>query len=516
MCSLAEGMVKRSFECLMRFGTGATMLDEFAGGRFLLAACVSAALTAGLGCAGGGSGGGTGGAGSGSGSAADTHATLLITSTNNAQIPIFKFNAEAVSLVASDGTVVPVLTSPQVVELGSINGVARPMVSVDIPQGDYKSVQLDYGPSSFVVIDESGGPGTIDVGNYNVNAPGTTGAEVDLTLPTPLVVRGDAMGLMLNLNIPQSTTYTPFFAGSTNIQPGGGESMFNPVFTFTGVTIAAEPTSLLNGKVEDVHGQVTASSGGTLTMTSDNGTSFNFGTSSSTVYAGAGGAQAPPVGSFVDVDANLESDGTMLATLVQSESLTQQYDLVGQGIEYSLQTYLNTSGREQQGPNLPNGTGFIGDNVQFGKGTQFEVAWPGGVAPTGLPFTPTFGPSSIVPGQNVATPTDSQQYVSGVIPTTNFVTLEPQTVDGVIASVNNVNGQASYVVTLYPNDLMAIFGPSTTVNVYATAATQPTTSSTLAAGSVARFRGLVFNDASAQSSSTLQMVASEIEDGVGP
>jgi hypothetical protein len=438
----------------------------------------------------------------------NTHATLLITSTNNAQIPIFKFNIQGLTLVASDGTAVPVLTSPQVVELGSINGVARPLVATDVPQGNYTSVKLSYGPSTFVVIDQSGGAGTTDTGNYNIGVAGNQTATVTLPLSTPLVIRGSAMGLLLNLNIPQSTTYVPYFAGSTNLTPDGGNTTFTPVYSLSGVTLAAQPSTIQDGKVEDVHGQVTTNSNGVLTIASDSGTSLSFSTSSSTVYSGVNAAGAPTAGNFVAVDAALQADGSMLATSVQTEGTTQPYNLIGQ-VLYSGQLELENTGREQQGPNLPNGTGFYGNNVMFSQTTPFVIAWPNGTAPAGLPFTPSLGPGSVGVGQNVATPVNAPQSVGNVIPVTAAVTLEPQTIDATVAAVSTVNGLTSYQVTLFANDLISIFGVSPNVVVYATAETHTITSSSLTSGSIGRFRGLLFNDGG-----TLRMVATEIEDGV--
>ena len=99
--------------------------------------------------------------------------------------------------------------------------------------------------------------------------------------------------------------------------------------------------------------------------------------------------------------------------------------------------------------------------------------------------------------------------MSTITPTTNIVTLEPQTIDGTVAQVSTVNGQTSYQVNLFSNDFITLFGPSQQVMVYVTAATHTITTSTLTSGSVGRFRGLLFNDAG-----TLRMVATEIVDGV--
>ena len=450
---------------------------------------------------------GCSGGGGSKGLSGNTHATLLITSTNNAQIPIFKFNLQGLTLVASDGTVVPVLTSPQVVELGSINGVARPLVSLDVPQGDYTSVKLSYGPSTFVVIDHSGGDNSDDIGSYNIGTPGNQAATVTLPLSTPLAISGSAMGLLLDLNIPKSTTYVPYLAGSNDIAPKGGQTTFTPSYSLSGVTVAAQPSTLLDGKV-DVHGQVTANSGGILTIASNSGTSLSFSTSSSTVYSGVNAAAAPAVGNFVDVGAALQADGSMLATLVQTEGATQPYNMIGQ-VLYAGQLVLENISHEQQGPNISNGTGFYLNNVDFSQAIPFFIAWPNGTAPKGLPFTPSLSSSSVSVGQNVSTPINALQTTGNVIPVTSAVTLEPQTIDATVVNVSVVNGQSVYQVNLFSNDFIALFGSSQSVVVYATAETHAITSSPLTNGSIGRFRGLLFNDGG-----TLRMVATEIEDGV--
>ncbi|WP_353066269.1 hypothetical protein RBB77_07890 [Tunturibacter psychrotolerans] len=137
-------------------------MSEFCS-RVLTAVCIaSSVLLFSAGCASGG----------GSGSVpANTHATLLITATNKANIPIFKFNIQTLTLLAEDGTSVSILTAPQLVELGSISGVARPLVTTDVPQKNYVSAKLTYGPSIFVVIDQSGGPGSTGVNTYKIGPP---------------------------------------------------------------------------------------------------------------------------------------------------------------------------------------------------------------------------------------------------------------------------------------------------------------------------------------------------------
>jgi hypothetical protein len=440
----------------------------------------------------------------------NTQATLLITADNNAKIPNIEFDLVSVTLLKTDGTSAPLLTIPRMVELGSLNGVARPLVTVTVPQGLYTSVEFTYGPSTFVVIDESGGPGLTEVGHYNFGATTSQGLTVKAPLTSALTVTGDAMGILLNLNIAKSITYTPFLNGSNpNIQPGGGGTNFTPTYSLTGVTIAAQPSTVKDGMVEDVHGQVSAISAGMLTITSEDGATLDFDTSGSTVFAGTSGTMAPAVGSYVDVDAALQMDGSMLATRVQAEG-TQPYDLVGQIGEYHSQyPYITNTAREQQGPNLPNEIGLSYVALELETSSQFVTAWPNGTAPTGLPFTPTFDASSIATGQNIAAPLDALQATSTQYPVVNTMTLEPQTIDATVTAVASANGVTTYEVSLFPNDLMAILGTTPDVTVYATAVTHTITTAQLTGGMVGRFRGLLFNDGG-----TLKMVASEVEDGV--
>jgi hypothetical protein len=129
--------------------------------------------------------------------------------------------------------------------------------------------------------------------------------------------------------------------------------------------------------------------------------------------------------------------------------------------------------------------------------------------PAGLPFTPTLNAESILPGQNVATPIEALQSAGNIVPVTSVVTLEPQTINGMVAAISSVNGQAAYQITLFNDDLIALFASRQTVVAYSTAETHTITTSPLSVGATARVRGLLFNDGG-----TLRMVATEIEDGV--
>jgi hypothetical protein len=97
--------------------------------------------------------------------------------------------------------------------------------------------------------------------------------------------------------------------------------------------------------------------------------------------------------------------------------------------------------------------------------------------------------------------------------------LRPQTINGTVSAISSEGGFTTYTVTLAPYDLFPQFavqpGQTTlltnpnTVVVYADSNTQMLNKSSLAAGSIFRFYGLVFND-----NGTLRMDCAQINDGV--
>jgi hypothetical protein len=101
------------------------------------------------------------------------------------------------------------------------------------------------------------------------------------------------------------------------------------------------------------------------------------------------------------------------------------------------------------------------------------------------------------------------------------LTLEPQTLNGVVTAVSNVAGFSVFTVALAPYDLIpttqqqAVFAPfativnPTTVTVYVDNNARLLQSGAVGPGSSLRVRGLVFND-----NGTLRMDCAEVLDGV--
>ncbi len=138
-----------------------------------------------------------------------------------------------------------------------------------------------------------------------------------------------------------------------------------------------------------------------------------------------------------------------------------------------------------------------------------------------LPFTPSFTAANMVPGQSVLVTSHASSPLnngSAVVPVST-VTLEPQTINGTIASVSTSGSFQVYLVTLAPYDLFpalanqpeqdVLLTQPNTVAVYVDMNTLNADQSSLGVGSLLRFHGLVFNDGG-----TLRMDCAEIATGV--
>ena len=99
------------------------------------------------------------------------------------------------------------------------------------------------------------------------------------------------------------------------------------------------------------------------------------------------------------------------------------------------------------------------------------------------------------------------------------MTLAPQTLNGTVTAISSSGGFNVYTITLASYDLFPVIAATpgsfvhptspTTVTVYADNNTQLLSTTPIQMGSLARFRGVVFNDNGA-----LRMDCGEILDGV--
>jgi hypothetical protein len=446
----------------------------------------------------------------------NTEVTVMVSGTANDELQQFDIAFTSLTLTSQSGTTVNLLSTQvaQGAEFIHINGGAEPLLTVSVPQGIYTAAAATNLGYDFVCVTQV--PGTLATATFG---DPYGGPNATINLPTPITITGDSMALSLDMLVSQSATIS-----SCYVPNGYPTWTISPTFNLTPLTLSPQPTNAENGKVTGVHGEIAsinaASNSFTLSLTNMDGPrTFSASANSATVYQGISNFSALTVGTFVDMDGAVQSNGSLLAMRVAVEDASAVNVVTGPLTQViSSNSFMLMVPREEEGASFLTQAVFGGAPFTFGSAV-FQISGQLTNLQT-LPFTASFNGSNMVDGQNV--------YVSApLIPDAHpevaarTITLIPQTIDGTIAATSNTGGFAIYTVTLAPYDLFPILAaqPGQTtlltnpsqVEVYVDNNTQMLNSGALAVGNTLRFNGLVFND-----NGTLRMDCAQINDGVAP
>ena len=475
----------------------------------LCAAALAMLLAAGCG------GGGTSTTGTGPVQGENSLVTVVGSSAANDQIT--RFTVQLTSLVLTDkaGTSVSLISAPQQVEFMHLNGNAEPIVTVSVPQDVYTSATATVQSATFVCAAQVSGSDSI--AEY---AASTNPATVQL--PQPLTVDGTTTALSLQLLVSQSASF-PSTCYTTTPPP----ISVTPTFNLTAMTVSAQPTNAANGRMTALEGLVQAVSGAnTFTVTAadsvpnggtSNPTLWRLSTSGTTVFQGTGNVAGLAAGMPVDMDGNLQSDGSVLATRVAVLDPNTTDLTVNSGPLFQIPASIPLLDQLNQ---IAEGSQLYINGwpvYSFGNATTFAT-WDGLTNVASLPFSASFTAANMVPGQmtSVTSHVTSVGNYPTFVPAT-VVTLMPQTIDATVSAVTTQGNFTEYTVTLAPYDFFPQFavqaGQTTLLTnpqqvvVYADSNAQVL--STPAAGSTARFTGVIFND-----NGTLRMDCTQVSPGV--
>ncbi len=463
------------------------------------------------------------GCGSSKSTIGNTSVTLLASSTANDKLSRFSMQLISFTLTNQAGNSVTLLPSPQSAagstvnaEFMHVNGTAEPLSTVSIPQGVYTVATLTFGDVDLLCQTN---PSTGYIGYAAIiggfGLPSTTIPAI--SIPDPLKVTGTAMALSLNLQVSESVQF------SSCSDLGAGEYSFTPTFNLTPIALSSQPTNAGNGKLAGLMGLISSidTADNSFIVTTADGAVWPVTINANTLFQGVTGISSLVPRVPVDMDTDIQSDGSLLATRVAVDDTNTTSLTVTSG---QLESVSNPQQTLRIVSTLAQGTLFPGalpigapiysyynSSVAFSISEQFNNL-------QNLPFTATFTEGNMVPGQSaVLTSHDGFPY-DGFIPLTT-VTLIPQTIDGTVSAVSSEGGFTTYTVALASYDLfpnMAVQPGQTTlltdpgtVVVYADSNTQMLNSGTIGVGSVVRFNGLVFND-----NGTLRMDCAQVNDGV--
>lgn len=448
----------------------------------------------------------------------NTSVTVLATNTANDEFVQNGLVLDQLSLINDSGNRIDMLDSPLRLEFTHLNGTAEPILTANIPKDTYTLASASFGPSSYVCLSLLS-PGNIYYQWFGQGSIPVT--ETTVQLPAPITVKGSRMVLDLNLLVSESSGM-----GCSDTSP------IMPFFTLQPLTVAKLPDNDGNGMLSALEGVIASanstaidvhSTEGALTLagapTNPFGPDWEINIDSNTSFQGVTGPAQLIAGLPVEVDAAVQTDGSLLASRVQvydtntTNLSVWNGPMVKVGNSTSAATILP---RTESGPDV--------------SSAEVPVIYSGAVFTISselsnldqLPFTPSFTAATMVAGQNVAvTMHDASFPFYPNYPTAATLALTPQTINGTVVGISTEGNFNVYTVSLASYDLFPTFAVQTdqttrlidagTVTVYADDTTANRTTQTISDGSVVRFYGLVFND-----NGTLRMDSSQISDGVAP
>jgi hypothetical protein len=437
-----------------------------------------------------------------------TTVAVMLSSTANDKLSSYILQIQSITLANAAGKSVTLF--PGLLANEFIHGNSSPQLFwiVVVPQDTYTSAAVTFTNPQFALIDTALHTSTFSI----LTQDQARSATIDL--PVPLTVSGNAMTLDLDLQVAQSFTLqntTPFATFT-----------ITPVFNLTASPVMTQPASSANGKVTAMLGSVVSvnAGGNSLNVQNENEeqslfetlkantSSFTVTTNANTVFQGIDGLTFLNAGMFLNLDANIQSDGSLLATRIEVEDVAASHKFIGPLTQIiNLSNNIAVTKLQELGTDVsfvPLSTVFfqLDGNTVFKTSGSFSN-------PQNLPFTPTFDSGSTALAQHVSVASAAIARTGGQMNLAKTVTLVSQTINGTIASVSASSTFQVFDVTLASYDPITAISGASTVVVYVPANTQVLANGPLTAGSVARFTGLLFND-----HGTLRLVASEVNTGV--
>lgn len=411
----------------------------------------------------------------------------------------FSMNITSMSLTGSNGSATVVSTSMPM-EMMHLMGTMQPLAMINAPQGTYTGASITIGSATVMYMDSTtkapvqatiSGPMT---GTINFSSPITVGS-------TPM-----AMGFDLDL------------ASSVTMGTNGSLSM-NPVFHVTsGTQGSGNPMDFADGGIQQMMGSVSSVSASSFTMSSMQAAqNFTFMTNSSTVFDGTS-MSTMASGMGVIVDATLQSDGSLMATRVQS--MMGSGGVMGGGIITALTgqppTSLTIVMQNGAGAGMMSSYFAAGATIDLSGSTTYEID-EDGMDMSGLPFTPSFDANHIYAGQSVM-PISSSGMMSGGMGggmmggnplagtiTASEVLLVPQGLTGTSTAAISSSATTSFTLTLPSDSAFTTLTGATSLTIFQQPQTTVTGTAPIASGSSVHAFGLLFFDAG-----QWKMVASRI------
>jgi Domain of unknown function (DUF5666) len=418
-----------------------------------------------------------------------TGSQLVVTMGDAPSDRIIAFALTVNSMTLTGGSNPTIISTPTEIEFVRNAGTFQPLVTAKIDAATYTGATIMVSNPQVVAID------TITHLPVQLTAALSTNT-VNVTFASPLTIRSSMVETAFDLDLANSVTIS------------GNTATINPVFHVSTKIVRDQD----NDEVRDVRGVVTNISAPNFTIASRQmDQMFTFATDSNTMFQGITGLSQLSAGMIVEVDAQMQSDGSFLAKRVEvDEDSDDGLELEGfiTAVTGNPATQFMLNNEFGSGPiaALLNLLGIgSGVTVNVSSTTTFSVADNAEINPSGLSVS--FDAGNIGKAQRVQAGAMHQASFqpSGFVLAADRVRLLQQSLGG---TVSNLSGSTpgTFTLTMAADSAFTLLaGNQTTVTVQVLSTTREDTM--VGNGASVRVRGLLFFNGSTQ---TYTLVASRI------
>ena len=399
----------------------------------------------------------------------------------------FGMTISSMTFTNSAGTSVPVMSSSATTEMVHLMGTMQPLSLMKIPQGDYTKATITMSNMAIAYMNPANG----QMVQQTIAGPMTSVVNFSPSLTlgsSPMVANFDLdMASSVAIDNMGNVTFTPTFTASMQAGGAGGNSPYS-------------------GGMQHMMGTVGSSSGSSFSFSMmESSGPMTIATNSNTQFVGMSGMGMMSNNQLLAVDAVMQPDGSMMATDIE--------DVMTPGGAMAMGLVTSVTGNPVTQLTLVandvSGNGMMASNlggvmtVNIGSGTSFSVD-SDDVDMTNLPFTPTFGGTTISMGQFIDADSNSGMMSSGGMGggmmgsgtlTATEIRLEQQGLGGTVSAYTSSGSQATFTLTLSSGSAFTTLTGASTITIFQQAGTQLSGLTSITNGSVVHVRGLLFLNA---------------------
>jgi len=452
--------------------------------------------------------------------AATTTSPVSITDASSNPILAVSMTIDSIVLTDTAGKTASILKNPAPFEAVHMDAVQEPFLVPPVPMDTYTSITITVANPTVAFIDPTTNKPTVATATLTTNTfTQNFSPAITVSAHTPLLF--DFLvekSVIITAGSPSTVAVTPTFnvvlaplplSGPPTNGTNGLLTGFKGHVTAIDTTDTPENFTITDGNGNSQVIDVDAACGSTAPVTGVP-TCTIFETDAGTLLGGLSSGSIA-VDALVEVDAEVQSNGTLLAVRVEVHDPGANPKQLFLGPVVSVTgtpaTSFNMLVREQLGKGATPTAAPAIDTITLAT-AQFVAPPRLAVLAAVQPFTYAFNASTIFAGQHVAVLTTGA--TSGTA-AANYVLLQPQALSGVYQSSSNAGGgYTKYVLTLPTNSWLATLTGYTNVNVFTNAQLQPITTTAgtpaapVAGTTVLRFHGFLFRNTS---TSTLELIA---------